>query len=406
MSSTEKKSNSTKWIVTVIVVILLAVGGKYAYGMYLAQQKAAAKASQQEQPAPTVIVEKASKTELSYKNEYVGKVIPIQTVELKPQVSGEIMKVNFKEGSIVKKGQVLFQIDSRQYYATVSLRKAELSKAKATLDRADKYLKRLQSADKRSISASDLELAESNYLQAKAAVEEAKASLTLANINLNFTNVTAPITGRIGAALFTKGNYVTPASGAIANIVQMDPIRVSFNMPDRDYIDQLNDFKKKGSVYETTLILSNGDEVKVSGERDFEDNKIDDKTGTLMVRIRFNNKKGELVPGSMVRVKTTAVAAREAIVVSQEALVGDSQGDYIYVVENGTAVQRRVVLGEEVGTLREVKEGLAENETVVIKGIQSIRNGIKVQAKEETPVEAPTETSADKTVTKTENPTE
>lgn len=381
--ASNKKSGAIKWIVVIAVIAAVAgFGAKYYSGMKAAEQKQAAAAAAAKR-LPVVFTEKTIAADLAFSNSYIGRVVPIQTVQLKAQVAGEIMKVNFKEGSLVKQGDLLIQIDDRQYKATAALRRADLEKAKAAKERAEKYLNRLRAADKRSISASDMELAESNFLQTKAAVEEAAAALKLAEINLGFTKVTAPITGRIGAALLTKGNYVSPASGVLATIVQIDPIRVSFTMADRDYLDQLEEFKKKGSVYETVLTLSNGRELRVNGRRDFEDNRVDDKTGTLDVRIRFDNKSQELVPGSMVRIATKSVKKVPAVLVSQKALVGDSQGDFVYVVENGTAKTRRIVLGAEAGSLREVKEGLKAGEEVVVRGIQSIRNGSKVDAKPE-----------------------
>ena len=291
------------------------------------------------------------------------------------------MKVHFKEGSLVKAGQLLFSIDSSQYQATVDLRRAELEKAKANLDRAQKYFKRMQAADKRSVSESDIELAESNALQGAAAVSQAKAALKMAQIDLSHTRITAPISGQIGAALFTKGNMVSPSSGALASIVQMDPIRVSFAMPDRDYLNQLSEFKQKGSVLKTDLILTNGQIYKAQGKRDFEDNQVDTKTGTLSMNVRFNNDEGLLIPGAMVRINTKPVKTEIAVVIPQTAILANSQGDFVYVINSSNiAEQRSVVLGTELGTMREVKKGLSAGEKIAVLGIQSIRPGSPVNA--------------------------
>ena len=228
----------------------------------------------------------------------------IQSVSVKPQISGEIAKVCFKEGSVVKAGQLLFQIDPKQYEATVQLRKAELQQAEANLVTAEKYYKRVTAASERAVSATDRDTAEGNFLQAKAAVAQAKAALKLAQIDLGYCRITSPITGKIGRALYTKGNYVTPQITELASIVQMDPIRVSYPLPDRDYLDQLSLFKEDGSVYNTSLILSNGEKYNVPGKRDFENNRVDQTTGTIMMRLRFANKEGMLIPGEMVRVFT------------------------------------------------------------------------------------------------------
>lgn len=144
-------------------------------------------------PAPPVILHTVEKADLAVSREYVGRVEPIQTVFLLPQVSGVIEEVHFKEGAMVKAGDLLFTIDSKEYRTTVALRKAELAKAEATLDRASKYLKRLKAADARSVSAMDLDQAESDVLQNQAAVEQAKAALQLAQIDLGYTRITAPI---------------------------------------------------------------------------------------------------------------------------------------------------------------------------------------------------------------------
>ena len=250
-----------------------------------------------------------------------------------PEFPCEIAKVSFKEGSIVKAGQLLFQIDPAQYQATVALRKAELEKAEATLAEAEKYHKRVMAANDQAVSAADRDTAESSVLQGKAAVSQAKANLRLAEINLGYCRITAPITGKIGIANLTKGNYVTPSSGALATIVQMDPVRVSYTLPDRDYLDQLELFKKEGSVYKTKLILSNGSELDVPGQRDFEDNTVDQMTGTVMMRLRYTNDSGMLIPGEMVRVFTQPVKSRIVNVIPQTAVMADAEGDYVYVVE-------------------------------------------------------------------------
>ena len=323
----EFKGKSNKKIVRIIIVIALLIAAALAAKMILGNKESA---DVQAQTAPKVILHKVEEKNLAVQREYIGKVEAIQSVSLKPQVAGEVMKVNFKEGSMVKAGQVLFLIDSNQYQATVDLRRSELAKAEANLDRAAKYLKRVKAADKRSVSESDIELAESDFLQGQADVSQARAALKLAQIDLAHTRITAPISGRIGAANFTKGNYVSLSSGPIATIVQMDPIRVAFALPDRDYLDQLEAFRKSGkSVYKTTLKLSNGKNFPAEGERDFEDNKIDENTGTLLMRLRFHNSDGLLIPGAMVRINTKPVEQDLLVVIPQVAILADANGDYV-----------------------------------------------------------------------------
>lgn len=372
-----KGSPKSPWVKIAAAVVVIAV----VFFGYRAWKDGASQPVQQAAAEPVVIVKQVEKFDASsVPSEYVGRVESIQSVSVKPQISGEIAKVCFKEGSVVKAGQLLFQIDPKQYEATVQLRKAELQQAEANLVTAEKYYKRVTAASERAVSATDRDTAEGNFLQAKAAVAQAKAALKLAQIDLGYCRITSPITGKIGRALYTKGNYVTPQITELASIVQMDPIRVSYPLPDRDYLDQLSLFKEDGSVYNTSLILSNGEKYNVPGKRDFENNRVDQTTGTIMMRLRFANKEGMLIPGEMVRVFTKPVKSHIVNAVPQTAVMADEQGDYVYVINaDNTAHQARVTLGREFGELREVTSGVEAGENVAVAGLQRLRPGAKVR---------------------------
>lgn len=372
-----KGNPKSPWVKIAAAVVVIAV----VFFGYRAWKDGSSQPVQQAAAEPVVIVRQVEKFDASsVPSEYVGRVESIQSVSVKPQISGEIAKVCFKEGSVVKAGQLLFQIDPKQYEATVQLRKAELQQAEANLVTAEKYYKRVTAASERAVSATDRDTAEGNFLQAKAAVAQAKAALKLAQIDLGYCRITSPITGKIGRALYTKGNYVTPQITELASIVQMDPIRVSYPLPDRDYLDQLSLFKEDGSVYNTSLILSNGEKYNVPGKRDFENNRVDQTTGTIMMRLRFANKDGMLIPGEMVRVFTKPVKSHIVNAVPQTAVMADEQGDYVYVINaDNTARQARVTLGREFGELREVTSGVEAGENVVVAGLQRLRPGAKVR---------------------------
>lgn len=372
-----KGNPKSPWVKIAAAVVVIAV----VFFGYRAWKDGSSQPVQQAAAEPVVIVRQVEKFDASsVPSEYVGRVESIQSVSVKPQISGEIAKVCFKEGSVVKAGQLLFQIDPKQYEATVQLRKAELQQAEANLVTAEKYYKRVTAASERAVSATDRDTAEGNFLQAKAAVAQAKAALKLAQIDLGYCRITSPITGKIGRALYTKGNYVTPQITELASIVQMDPIRVSYPLPDRDYLDQLSLFKEDGSVYNTSLILSNGEKYNVPGKRDFENNRVDQTTGTIMMRLRFANKDGMLIPGEMVRVFTKPVKSHIVNAVPQTAVMADEQGDYVYVINaDNTARQARVTLGREFGELREVTSGVEAGENVAVAGLQRLRPGAKVR---------------------------
>ena len=372
-----KGNPKSPWVKIAAAVVVIAV----VFFGYRAWKDGSSQPVQQAAAEPVVIVRQVEKFDASsVPSEYVGRVESIQSVSVKPQISGEIAKVCFKEGSVVKAGQLLFQIDPKQYEATVQLRKAELQQAEANLVTAEKYYKRVTAASERAVSATDRDTAEGNFLQAKAAVAQAKAALKLAQIDLGYCRITSPITGKIGRALYTKGNYVTPQITELASIVQMDPIRVSYPLPDRDYLDQLSLFKEDGSIYNTSLILSNGEKYNVPGKRDFENNRVDQTTGTIMMRLRFANKEGMLIPGEMVRVFTKPVKSHIVNAVPQTAVMADEQGDYVYVINAyNTARQARVTLGREFGELREVTSGVEAGENVAVAGLQRLRPGAKVR---------------------------
>ncbi|MDR1885750.1 MAG: efflux RND transporter periplasmic adaptor subunit [Synergistaceae bacterium] len=402
------RSNRRIWITNVVLVVLVAAAifakSRITGELGAVQALSAENPAPQEPPAPSVAVYVLERADLAVKREYIGLVEPMQTVAIKPQVAGEIAEVHFKEGSLVKEGDLLFTLDARQYQANVALRKADLAKAQANHARAAKYHERLKAADQRSISASDLDMAQNDVLQGKAAIEQARAALRLAEIDLGYTKIKAPISGRIGRAEFTKGNYVTPASDQLANIVQVDPIRVAFALPDRDYLEQMEAFSSSGkSVYDTTIILANGREHPSGGERDFEDNAMDSRTGSIMTRLRFKNESGALVPGAMVRVRTKPARGHVAVVLPQEAVMANSSGDYVYVVDGANTAQiRPVTLGAEVGAMREVVSGLEAGETVIVRGLQSVRPGaavnpspMKADGEERTPAEMAMESGYD-----------
>jgi RND family efflux transporter MFP subunit len=363
---------------TFIVTILILAGIGYfvrPYFMGGPEGQTAPQQAPQAAPPPSVVLYAAENVDIAVGHEYIGNVEPIQSVAIRPHVTGEILSVHFKEGSMVKEGNLLFTLDAKQYQATVDLRKADIARAEANLDRASKYYARLKSSDSRSVSATDLDFAANDVLQGKAEVAQGKAALKLAQIDLDYTKIKAPISGRIGRALFTKGNLVSPSGGVLAEIVQLDPIRVSFALPDRDYLDQMDVFKATGgSVYDTTIRLANGSLYPMKGERDFEENAMNEDTGTMTMRLRFDNAAGMLVPGEMVRVEAKPSTPHVAPVIPQEAIMTDAQGDYVYVVDgSNVAHQRRVSLGVAIGSSNEVLSGLEAGERIIVRGLQSVK---------------------------------
>jgi RND family efflux transporter MFP subunit len=315
-------------------------------------------------PPPAVIAVELKERPLDILDEYIATIEPVQDVMVRSEVTGYIDEVHFTEGSFVQEGDLLFIINQRQYEAVVAARQAELN-------RTEKLLQRMQNADSKSVSASDLEKAESDHLQAK-------ANLELALIDLDYSKVRAPISGRIGDAMMTKGNYVSVASEVLAHIVQTDPIRVVLSMTDRAYLD-LRERELAGSAdsMAARVRLPNGTMLPHVGHKDFTGNEMDSKTGTMAVRYLFDNPDSLLVAGGYVNILLGPAERPMGIRVPQQAVMQDPQGSYVLTVnEEGQVGTARVELGRSVETDRVVLSGLQTGDRVVIEGVQKVQPGM------------------------------
>lgn len=335
---------------------------------------------------PYVLVQKLQTRNISPKKSYIGHVEAIKSVNLKPQVTGYVEKVLFQEGSLVNEGDILFIIEQKRYLANVELRQAELASAKANLVRAERDYKRQVSLSKENYaSKATLDTSESNYLQAKAAVAQAEANLDLAKIDLDYTEIKAPITGYIGKALVTEGNYVNSTSQNLARIVQMDPIRVAFSVSDKDMLEMRRLYKNgnDSSPIQTELVLADGSVLVNHLKSRFTDNEVNTATATIAVYAEYSNDRNLLFPGNYVDIRVGEKAEKIAILVPQAALAQDEHGNYVFTVgEDGVAEQKRVVLGDIIGTEQIVESGLNADDKVIIQGLQKVSNGQKVKASE------------------------
>jgi RND family efflux transporter MFP subunit len=332
-------------------------------------------------PPPAVMVQELSEVPLDVRDEYIAMVEPVQDVMVQTEVSGYIDQVHFKEGSTVKEGDLLFTINQREYLALVNVRQAELERAEAEVDRANKYIDRLRRASKRSVSDTDIETAESAQLQASALLQQAKANLELAQVDLDYSEIRSPISGLIGSALVTKGNYVSPSSGALARIIQTDPIRVVFSMTDRAYLtvrQQVLD--GDDSVLEAQVRLPNGQLLPMTGQADFVDNMMSASTGTMAIRYLFNNPDGMLVSGGYVKIMLGQPDRPMGIRIPQRAVLVDPQGSYVLTADaEGMVGTARIETGKSVETDLVVLSGLNAGDRVIVDGIQKVQPGMTAQ---------------------------
>lgn len=332
---------------------------------------------------PYVLIQAVEQQDISPKKSFIGHVEAIKSVDLTPQVTGYVEKVLFQEGSQVNEGDILFIIEQKRYIATVELREAELAKAQANLVRIEKDYKRQASLNKQQFaSEAKLDIAYSDLLQAKAAIKQAQANLDLAKIDLDYTEIKAPITGYIGKALITEGNFVSSTTQNLARIVQADPIRVAFSVSDKDFLDLRNKRLAQGSeALKTELILPNGAVLVNHLKSRFSDNEINSETATIAIYTEYSNESNLLIPGNYVTIRVGDQKDSTALLISQAALAQDEHGNYVVVVNaEGIAEQRRIELGDVMGEKQIVIGGLEAGENVIIQGLQKIKNGQKVKA--------------------------
>ncbi len=329
-----------------------------------------------------VLIQGLEEADISAKQSYIGHVEAIKSVNVIPQVSGYVEKVLFQEGSFVEEGDILFIIEQKKYQATVELRKAELESAKANLVRAERDFKRQAQLSKQNYaSKATFDTAESNYLQAKAAVAQAEANLDLAEIDLGYTVIKAPISGYIGKALVTEGNYVSSSAQNLARIVQTNPIRVAFSVSDKEYLASKILRQQNGEEsIRSEIILPNGQTIENHFKSRFTDNEINTDTATIAVYAEYKNDEGLLIPGNYVDIKIGPKKTQTSLLVPQSAVAQDEHGNYVMVVKDGIAEERRVTLGETIGTKQVVKSGLNKDDKVIIQGLQKASNGAKVKA--------------------------
>lgn len=330
---------------------------------------------------PSVTVHTVQEQPINPATEYVGRIEAIQVVDLRARVEGFIERVAFREGAEVNAGELLFSIEQAPYQARRDEAQAKVDAAQAARRSAHQYLQRLQAVKSGGVSAFDLEAAQSNAQQTEARLQEATAALAMAQLNLDYTTIRAPIKGRIGRTAFSRGNLVGPGSGAMARIVQTDPIRVVYAMNEADLLKlRAADNGAAASDWKQRLVselrLASNQIYPLTGRFDFIDNQMDPSTGTIAVRAVFENPDGLLVPGQFATVLIRRDEARKMPVIPQSAVMADRDGRYVFVVDDQNSAQlRRITTGATIQTQWAVQSGLSAGEVIVVQGVQKVTPG-------------------------------
>jgi membrane fusion protein (multidrug efflux system) len=314
---------------------------------------------------------------------HVALVEAINSVDVVAKVSGSLDKVNFVEGSYVKKDDPLFVIDKEPYQANYDLATAQLESAEASLTKAERdYKRQKQLSSKNIASQATFDAAESAYLQAKASVSQAKAQLNLARIDLDNTEVKAYIDGRIGKTQVTVGNFVNASGATLAKVVQVDPIRLAFSVTDKEFLE-MQQATERDDIKDLTINieLPNGQILHEKINQIFANNEINLGTATIAVYADVKNEKHYLKPGSYVSINITSDKPKKGIVIPETAIVQAGEISFVYVVgENNIASMRKVVLGKTYNGKQVITSGIVAKEKVLTSGLANrmLRDGVPV----------------------------
>ncbi len=339
-------------------------------------------------PPPAVTVTAVPVQDVAPVYSFIGHVTAIQSVQVVPRVTAFIEAEPVSQGSDVKAGQVLFELQKAQYQAAVQGAQAQLDSANAGLHQAElAYMRAAQLAKQGFEAQANLDQATATRDQDRATVLSAQANLAQAALNLSYTTIVSPIEGRVGAVTLTTGNLVTPSTPPLATVNQLDPIRVVFSVSDRVLVDvkqKTGDSTDKiAASLAIDLILADGTKYSQAGKISFLNNQVDPQTGTVSVYSDFPNPDRLLLPGSYVTTNVRRAQPELRPLVPVAALQTDQGGSYVLTVgADATVHQQPVVLGRQIAQDFIVTKGLSGGERVIVEGVQKVRPGEKVNAQE------------------------
>ena len=346
------------------------------------EQKAAGPA------APTVEVANVVRKDVPIVREWVGTTDGLVNAKINAQVQGYLIKQNYKEGSLVKKGQVLFEIDPRPFQAALEQAKGQLAINEGQLYTAKANLEKIRPlAAVNAVSKKDLDDAIGREASAKAAVQAAKAAVRKDEIDLSFTKITSPIDGIAGIAKAQLGDLVgNPGGPELTTVSTVDPIKVFIPLSEQEYMRFIREAEAKGNSESKgpnlELILADGRVFPHKGKLYFADRQVDERTGTIKVATLFPNPGNLLRPGQFAKIRALIETQKGALLVPQRA-VNELQGRFqVAVVGPDNKVDLRwVKVGERAGSLWVIDEGLKPGERVIVEGIQKVKAGMPVTPK-------------------------
>jgi RND family efflux transporter MFP subunit len=332
--------------------------------------------------APQVTVAPAVERVVANWDEFTGHFEAVNSVEVRPRVSGLVQRVGFIEGALVRQGDVLFVIDQRPYEAEVARAEAVLAQARTRNELAGMEVERAQKlVNTQAISREELDARTSGQAEGGAAIRAAQAAVRVARLNLEWTVVRAPISGRVGRAEITAGNLVQAGPTLLTTIVSLDPIYVYFDTDEQAYLKYMGAQSGGPNGRQVLIGLANESGFPHEGRLNFVDNRVDGASGTIRARAVLSNPNREFTPGLFARVRLLGGDRHLATMVQDQAIGTDQDRKFVLVLNNDSTVEYRpITTGRVVEGLRTVQSGLKPGERVVINGLMRVRPGMKVAA--------------------------
>jgi RND family efflux transporter MFP subunit len=363
--------------------------GAVVAGLVLASVVALHPRAQASAMAPalaSVAVSTPLQRDLDTQAAFLGQYSAVERVELRAQVGGTLTEIHFKDGDIVRKGDLLFVIDQEPYQIRMSQAQAQLEAAKARLDLATSQLTRARTLKATDAgSTENVEQRVADRLAAQAAVDGALAQVHDARFDLDHTRITAPFSGRIGNHQVSVGNLVAGSRAAtspttlLTTLVSLDPIHLDFDMSEADYNNYLRGHQKHSGAQTVGISLADSTDFTREGTLDFIDNALDRSSGTIHARAVVANSNLQLTPGGFARVRLSVAEATAVLLVPDASVLPDQSSHFVLTVaEDGTVAPKQVQIGELRGGLRVIRSGLAPTDQVVIDGIPLAHPGSKV----------------------------
>lgn len=340
-------------------------------------------------PLPIVNVMQPEQREVIDWQEFTGRFEAVQSVELRARVPGYLDAIHFRDGQLVKKGDLLFEIDPRPYQAALARAKAELARSESQLSLSDLELKRGENLlGGRAISAEEVDTRRARFQEASANVAAAQAAVQTAELDLQYASIRAPVDGRISSRNIDVGNVISTSDMGrpLTTLVSIDPVHFVFDLSESEYLRVVrlaggeSALSGNSSITADIKLLDEAD-WQHSGQIDFVDNRLDRNTATLRMRVLVDNKTDLLRPGLFGRLRMSMSAPFEAYLVPDKAIVSDQSTKIVMIVdEEGVVQPRPVELGALQGDNRVVLQGLQGNENVIVEGLLRARPGTKVDA--------------------------